>query len=140
MDNASKALIMAGAILIAVMLISLGVLLYNRAADVANNSTNQLNAIEVNAHNNTYSMYFGEYKTYTDVKALCDKVNTQPVTDINQYGLIKITGTVSGGDRSATTVGTKKPNALQSGKSSYKISLSKSYANGAIQEITVANM
>ena len=36
MENASKALIIAGAVLISILLISLGVMIYRNGADIAN--------------------------------------------------------------------------------------------------------
>ena len=44
MENASKALIIAGAILLAILIISLGIVIYNQAAGVVN--TDQLNSVE----------------------------------------------------------------------------------------------
>lgn len=47
MDNASKALIMAGAILIAVALVSLGVYLYQQAAGTISDGTRQVDASQM---------------------------------------------------------------------------------------------
>ena len=38
MENASKALIIAGAILLAILLISLGIMIYNQAQNTVNNT------------------------------------------------------------------------------------------------------
>ena len=38
MENASKALIIAGAILLAILIISLGIMIYNQASGVVNNN------------------------------------------------------------------------------------------------------
>ena len=75
MDNASKALIMAGAILIAVMLISLGVLLYNRAQDVATDSIGTIDSIGVTAFNEQFTQYCGPRVRGSTVKTLIGKVN-----------------------------------------------------------------
>lgn len=73
MDNASKALIMAGAILIAVMLISLGVLLYNRAAGVAEESIGTIDSIGVTAFNEQFTQYCGSNVKGSTVKTLVNK-------------------------------------------------------------------
>ena len=59
MDNASKALIIAGAILIAVMLVSLGVMIYNTSAGVAEDTVNQLGQMGAQAFNARFETYFG---------------------------------------------------------------------------------
>ena len=76
MDNASKALIMAGAILIAVMLISLGVLLYNRAADVANDATDTIGNIGAQVFNEQFTQFCGPTVSASTVKTLINKVNS----------------------------------------------------------------
>ena len=55
MDNASKALVMAGAILIAVMLVSIGVLIYNSAVGTVNTGLEQMSGTEVELFNNSYN-------------------------------------------------------------------------------------
>jgi len=88
MDNASKALVMAGAILIAVMLISLGVLLYNRATDVATSSLDSVNAVKNNADNQMYAQYLGAGKSKSQACSLLDLVMAN---NSNSENLILIT-------------------------------------------------
>ena len=52
MENASKALIIAGAILISILLISLGIVIYNSAKDAA--STDQMDDFQVSAFNSKF--------------------------------------------------------------------------------------
>ena len=59
MDNASKALIIAGAILIAVMLISLGVLIYNRAQETAIGSLDTISTLDDRTFNAQFTTYCG---------------------------------------------------------------------------------
>ena len=52
MENASKALIIAGAILLAILIISLGILIYNQAAGIANgNAMSESHNLTHNLHN-----------------------------------------------------------------------------------------
>lgn len=59
MDNASKALIMAGAILIAVALVSLGVYLYQSAASKVTDGTRQVDASQMLMLNSEIEKYCG---------------------------------------------------------------------------------
>lgn len=74
MDNASKALIIAGAILIAVMLVSLGVMLYNTAAGVAETTTGSVQALGVAGFNAQFETYLGTGKTKAQAAGLVSKV------------------------------------------------------------------
>lgn len=74
MDNASKALVMVGAILIAVMLISLGVFLFTYARDQAEGQTQVMDATVVAAFNEQFLSYCGNDIRGTSVKSLITKV------------------------------------------------------------------
>lgn len=74
MDNASKALVMVGAILIAVMLISLGVFLFTYARDQAEGQTQVMDATVVAAFNEQFLSYCGTSIKGTSVKSLISKV------------------------------------------------------------------
>ena len=50
MENASKALIIAGAILISILIVGLGVIIYNNVADIAGD-TSGINQQAVSSHN-----------------------------------------------------------------------------------------
>ena len=68
MENASKALIIAGAILLAILLISLGIMIFNQAQDTVNNSG--MTQAEITAFNNKFLKYEGTGKTKSDIQAL----------------------------------------------------------------------
>lgn len=88
MDNASKALIMAGAILIAVMLVSLGVMLFSRAQDVAEDSVGTIDALGVDAYNNQFLQYVGKDIRGTSVLQLCSKIKANnAVSTINEIAV-----------------------------------------------------
>ena len=83
MDNASKALIMAGAILIAVMLISLGVLLFNQGQEIAKTSAQGLGQQTINSHNAQFEKYFTsatETISGTQANALAAELRTYNAT------------------------------------------------------------
>ncbi len=71
MENASKALIIAGAILLAILLISLGIMIYNQAQNTVNNSG--MSQAEIQAFNNRFLKYEGT-QTGSVVKSLVNEV------------------------------------------------------------------
>ena len=71
MENASKALIIAGAILLAILLISLAIMIFNQAQDTVNNSG--MSQAEMQAFNNKFIKYEGTRKG-SEVKALVNEV------------------------------------------------------------------
>ncbi len=71
MENASKALIIAGAILLAILLISLGIMIYNQAQNTVNNSG--MSQAEIQAYNNRFMKYEGSNKTGSEVKSLVNE-------------------------------------------------------------------
>lgn len=111
MDNASKALIIAGAILIAVMLVSLGVMLYNTAAGVAEGTVSSMESLGVDGYNAQFSQSFGNRQSAAVVQGLIDKVITNNQAGENTI-YISATGTTykikTGGTPEAVTLNVSK--------------------------------
>ncbi len=74
MENASKALIIAGAILLSILIISLGIFIFQQAKEATN--TDQLSELEVTSFNNKFDKYAGTKVRGAQVKALINAVNT----------------------------------------------------------------
>ena len=77
MENASKALIIAGSIILAIMIISLSVFLFNKFKDSTQNSVDMTEA-EINAFNSKITPYFGDAVQGSKVNSLlqyCLSVN-----------------------------------------------------------------
>ncbi len=93
MDNASKALVMAGAILIAVMLISLGVLLFNQTTDMTSGMTSQVDTMALAGYNKNYENYAGMNKSASEVRALLGRVraHNNNIDERTKYGCINTT-------------------------------------------------
>jgi len=87
MENASKALIIAGAILISILIIGLGVFIYQQAATTVSNAN--LNSQEAMAHNGQFQSYIGNTESQSDVKQLMNTITANNVTgttaDTTQY-------------------------------------------------------
>ena len=81
MENASKALIIAGAILLAILLISLGIMIFNQAQDTVDNSG--MSQAEITAFNNKFLKYEGDNKTGSEVKALVNEVRVSNADSSN---------------------------------------------------------
>lgn len=107
MDNASKALIMAGAILIAVALVSLGVYLYQSAAAKVTDGTRQVDASQMLMLNSKIVQYCGEVKgsELTQLARVmnADNVNQVFPTDLFlvEEGQTEAPGTVDNSFRSS---------------------------------------
>ena len=90
MENASKALIIAGAILLAILIIALGVYIFNQARSATN--MDDLSNQQVEAHNSTFQNYEGTING-TQAKALIDAIrnNNQTMPDLGDI-LVTTTG------------------------------------------------
>lgn len=72
MENASKALIIAGAILLAILLISLGILVYQQASSTINDTN--IDAEAAQTFNQKITAYCGTNKSATDINALVQAI------------------------------------------------------------------
>lgn len=134
MENASKALIIAGAILLSILLISLGIMIFNQAQDTLQNSG--MSQAEVNAFNNQFLKYEGTKKG-SMVKSLIQEVNTNNAQDESGEHQIELVGvtktTASGGATSSNTYLTKD---IVSTKT-YTVEITEYASNGRISKITI---
>ena len=79
MENSSKALIIAGAILISILIIGLGVTIFQNAQKVIKGSGN-VDSQAAMANNEKYQEFIGDNATASDVKQLISIVNTNNLT------------------------------------------------------------
>ena len=77
MENASKALIIAGAILLAILIISLGIVIYNQASGVVN--SNSMSDVEITQFNSKFTQYQGK-QSGNNVRTLIQDVISNNVT------------------------------------------------------------
>lgn len=78
MENASKALIIAGAILLSILIISLGIAIFNQASGVVNN--NAMNEVEISSFNQKFTQYEGSNVKGSQINALLNQVIQNNVT------------------------------------------------------------
>lgn len=108
MENASKALIIAGAILLAILLISLGIFIFNQAQDTVNNSG--MTEAEISSFNNKFLKYEGDQKGSVVKSAVNEVIASNSDANLPKVKVNNISGT------GITTTGIDT-------KSTYKIEL-----------------
>lgn len=81
MENASKALIIAGAILISILLISVGVLIMNSTGDTQKSVEDQSKAIAIRTFNSQFTPYEGEGQSASQIRSLVSAVNSSNGTN-----------------------------------------------------------
>ena len=132
MENASKALLIAGSVLIILLLIGVGMLIYSRATGVIDTAASTMNTQEIQAFNSQFSAYEGNQKG-ASIRSLISKViannATYKDTDSKQVYIIY------GEETNDATELSKISLAMNTGKT-YKVTFT-GYNNGIIQKITI---
>lgn len=126
MENASKALIIAGAILISILLIGIGMMIYNSAVKPVTDAGSRMDEMTKNMFNGKFENYEGSQKG-SNVKTLISTVitsNAQNEDDI----IVTVNGKSSSADLSTLRSG------ITDGKT-YTVSLTYN-DNGIITAIT----
>jgi len=135
MENASKALIIAGAILLAIVIISLGLVVVNNTRETVNNANISEQEIQ------TFNAKFTSYESSTGISAAKVKALIQAVMANNNAntGNTDKTVQVSYGtttnktaDADLSTISSSITNSKQ-----YKVTLG--YAKGLVHTITIAD-
>ncbi len=88
MENASKALIIAGAILLSILIISLGIFIFQQAKGAVN--TDSIDQMQVDAFNGKFDQYVGTKIRGAQVKALINAVNTNNNTTDDEGKKVEI--------------------------------------------------
>ena len=74
MENASKALLIAGAVLATILIISLAIFIVNSTSESWNSSKNTMTELEIYTFNHKFTMYEGKNKSKSDVIQLLKTV------------------------------------------------------------------
>ena len=128
MENASKALIIAGAILLAILIISLGIMIYSQASGVVNN--NSMTEVEVTTFNQKFEQYLGDKVRGANVNSLINAVNTNNMSTDDTSKQVTLDGATAGSDK-ITSNKDKKTGAT------YKVEVTKYTKGGLIEEIKI---
>ena len=127
MENASKALIIAGAILLAILLISLGIIIFSQAQDTINNSG--MSQAELQTYNSQFLKYEGSQKG-TVVKSMI-----QEVLAVNNNGssVDKIKVMYGGANLAAST----NPTSGIDSSKTYTVTLEYDSSTGRVSQINI---
>lgn len=97
MENASKALIIAGAILISIILISIGIMVVNATNDTTGSVTETMNQQEIEMFNSQFTTFIGAQRG-SSIRNLMSKVNASNGTHDEEHQI-----TVEGPNGEATS-------------------------------------
>ena len=141
MENASKALIIAGAILLAILLISLGIMIYTQASGVVN--TNAMSEVEISTFNKKFTQYGSSNVRGSQINALIDAIVQNNLSnsgdDSRKVALTQSSGT---GAWSGTTVSNNKITSASqaatalSGKT-YNVTYTPNSTTGLVESVTI---
>ena len=96
MENATKALLIAAAVLVAILIISLGLAVYNKASNATDSA--DLSGAEIQAQNEKFLKYDGKNKRGSEVNALLETVLNSNLTSNSEGAKVTI-------ESSAVTLG-----------------------------------
>jgi len=147
MENATKGLMIAGAILIAIVLIGIGVMLVTSAQDVITDGSSQMDETAIQTFNSKFLNYEGAQKG-SNINALINNVNTNNLT-ANREGThaekginvlfdtaIGATNITGNEDTYDTVAATRAKSKINSGRTYY---VAIGYSNtGLVNEIGIA--
>lgn len=119
MENATKALIIAGAVLISILLISVGIMVFNAANDPINQAQNSSEQQAVRMFNESFTAYLGTEISGQQVKSLISAVQASNAKDSTHSVTLDGVTTVS-------AVSTKS-----------KYDATEEYTDGYISKITI---
>ena len=145
MENASKALIIAGAILLSILIISLGLMVYNQAKDAATGTG--LDEAQISSFNSKFTVYEGSNKTGAQVNALIQQVisSNQAETNAGTGKMVTITfpsvsgnsATVSDGSGAKSGTGSSATTASAKVNTGLRYTVTIGYDKGIVSTINV---
>lgn len=134
MENASKALIIAGAILLAILIISLGIMVLNQGKDIIGGSG--MSKAQIQAFNSTFTQYEGSKKG-SEVRSLIQEVIASNALEENKDAERKVSLTLNGSEIIASGAATATGTSAIKNTASYEVTFN--YNNGLVSEINVTD-
>lgn len=123
MENASKALIIAGAILLSILIISLGIMIYNNASGVVKNSS--MNQVEIQQFNQQFTQYEGTKVRGATVISMAQAVLANNMSADSDDRRVELSGAITM-KKTDTTVSTSN---IQTG-STYNVTIAYGTSGG----------
>lgn len=138
MENASKALIIAGAILLSILLITLGIFIFQQAQSTIQNSG--MSQAEINTFNSQFSKYEGTKKG-SEVKSMIQEINVNNAQDESGEHQITVTGVVTATTAGSAGGSSAKKNQYLTSKiintKTYEVEITGYENNGRISDIKI---
>ena len=133
MENATKALLIAAAVLVAILIISLGIGVYNMASETMENV--DLSGTEVQAFNEQFFQYNGNKKRGSEVNAMLKTVLTSNLKEASAGStkFVKVEGTPSLATNATSITTTADPAKM------YKMTVNYDAKTGLVTSIKVEN-
>jgi len=133
MENASKALVIAGAILVAILLISIGVLIINSTGDMTDRVGSTADTMAIETFNSQFTNYEGSAISAAQVKSLVSKVQASNATNEVTSGQPMYVSVNWG-------TGTGQPTSVADLKTTqkYKVALGYDNATGYVSSVTIS--
>lgn len=131
MENATKALLIAAAVLVAILIISFGLVIYNKSTTVTDSA--DLTATQIQAQNEKFAKYEGENQRGSVVNALLETVLTNNTTATSEGAKVTVNGAVTLGT-SDRSIGTKADTSVL-----YNIACTRG-SSGVITTITITRV
>lgn len=129
MENASKALIIAGAILLSILIIGLGMMIFNQAKDAI--SGTGMDQQKIATYNAQFTDYEGTNVNGTRARSLCEVVRSHNITNSEDESLL----IGINGKNTITDINAEKT-ALKAGKT-YVITCEYDDKTGYVNNITI---
>ena len=135
MENASKALIIAGAILLSILIISLGIMIFNQASGVVDSTA--MDEVAVSSFNQKFTQYEGDIKG-SKVNTLLQAIIASNSNEENSERQIKVDVKNSEIVMEAVT-GTEGPKGITTrAKTSTTYNVKRVYSNGLVSSIEIS--
>lgn len=130
MENATKALLIAAAVLIAILIISLGLAVYNKASNATDSA--DLSGAEIQAQNEKFLKYNGNKKRGSEVNALLQTVLSNNLNATEDSAKVEVNGGVVDLSTDATSITTRAETSKL-----YDIVVNQDGPGGVVQSITI---
>lgn len=88
MENASKALLIAGAILVAILLIGIGMAVFGNIGGITDGASQQTDSMEIKMFNDKFEHYAGPNVSGTNVKELIREIKASNIKFANDESRI----------------------------------------------------
>lgn len=136
MENASKALLIAGSVLIVILLIAVGMMIYNGARGTVDESISQMSAQQIQAFNDQFTQLGTTRVQGTTIQSLIQKVSAN---NLQNGGTTATTG--YDGDTNPKCINVNLSSGLTIVNSGlYNVTYTRNANTGLISDITVTNL